>query len=186
MNDALKAVVVELRIRSMILEDLPTVLMIDRLSFPIPWSERSYRYELQQNPAAHLLVAEMIENGSSVLVGYIGYWFLIDEIHISTFAVHPEHRRGGIGKKLLKAALMRGIGLGASIATLEVRTSNHAAVDLYRGFGFEIVGRRRNYYRDNKEDAWLMTLEDLDAMQLADGGGGAWVRRRNSRPSPQR
>ncbi|NIS80798.1 MAG: ribosomal protein S18-alanine N-acetyltransferase [Anaerolineales bacterium] len=182
----MKTVVSDLRIRPMILDDLPVVISIDRLSFPIPWSERSYRYELQQNPAAHLLVAEKIENGLAGLVGYIGYWFLIDEIHISTIAVHPEHRRGGIGRQLLEAALGHGIGLGATVATLEVRISNEAAVNLYREFGFEIVGRRRNYYRDNNEDAWLMTLEGLGAEQPEESGGVAWVRRRNSRPSPRK
>lgn len=144
----------------MTLDDLSSVLMIDRLSFPLPWSERSYRYELLDNPSAHLLVAERMLAEVAMVVGYIGYWFLIDEIHISTFAVHPEHRRNGIGEKLLVAALEQAVALGALLVTLEVRVTNQAALHLYRKYGFEIVGRRANYYRDNHEDAWIMTKED--------------------------
>ena len=138
--------------------DLPTVMEIDRLSFPIPWPERSYRYELTENRAATLLVAESTERPN--VVGYLGFWLIADEAHISTLAVHPSRRRRGIGEQLLREALQMAANRGAEVVTLEVRESNQAALDLYGKFDFRVVGRRPGYYRDNREDAILMTLRD--------------------------
>ncbi len=155
-------------IREMRLGDLPTVLAIDRQSFSMPWSERSYRFELLENPAAHLLVAQ---DDEGTVVGYVGFWLIVDEAHISTLAVHPERRRQGIGERLLRAALTWAAALGADLATLEVRASNHAAQALYDKHGFLVVGRRKNYYRDDGEDALLMTLEGLQEWRWKSGGG---------------
>jgi len=165
--------VAEVVIRPMTLDDLPQVLEIDRLSFPIPWPERSYRFELSENPSSTLLVATRKEAGCTRLAGYIGFWLIVDEAHISTLAVHPRFRRQGIGSGLLEAALEQAAGKGADFATLEVRVSNQVAIDLYRRFGFHVVGRRAKYYRDNDEDALLMTLTGLRERlgNLAGGGG---------------
>lgn len=143
----------------MTLEDLPAVTEIDRLSFPVPWPERSYRFEINHNPAAQLLVAESL---AREVVGFLGYWLIADEVHISTFAVHPTHRTRHIGERMLLWALDQARDRGAEIATLEVRKSNRPAIQLYSKLGFEVVGRRTGYYRDNGEDAILMTLRGLD------------------------
>lgn len=168
----MNAKIAEVVIRPMTLDDLPQVLEIDRLSFPIPWQERSYRYELSENPSSTLLVATYEESGQTRLAGYIGFWWIVDEVHISTLAVHPRLRRQGIGSGLLKAALGQAALKGAEFATLEVRASNQAAIDLYRRFGFQVVGRRAKYYRDNDEDALLMTLTGLRERLRDVGGGG--------------
>jgi ribosomal-protein-alanine N-acetyltransferase len=159
-------------IRAMTLEDLPAVMDIDRLSFPLPWPERSFRYELLENSASHMLVAAEPAPGGSRPIGFIGFWQIVDEAHISTLAVHPDHRRGGLGADLLAAALDLAIQLGADMATLEVRVSNEAAVNLYHKFGFRVVGRRARYYRDNDEDALLMTVRDLRRRRIRSGGAG--------------
>ena len=154
------------------LDDLPEVLAIDRVSFPIPWPERSYRYELTENRASTLLVAEReTEIGAHMVAGYLGYWLITDEAHISTLAVHPEYRGLGIGRQLLQVGLQRARSSGARKATLEVRSGNAVAIGLYRRFGFEVVGRRSGYYRDNGEDALLMTVHRLHRWQEADEGG---------------
>ena len=147
-------------IQEMLLEDIPAVLEIDRVSFSNPWPERSYRYELTDNPAAQLFVAKL-DDGT--VVAYLGYWLIADEVHISTFAVHPEFRLNGIGEDLLGRALSDAQMKGAQIATLEVRESNAAAISLYEKLGFEVVGSRKGYYRDNNEDAILLTLNDISA-----------------------
>lgn len=149
-------------IREMTLEDLPAVLAIDRASFPVPWPERSYRFELIENPAAQLFVAEKADETGEQVVGFVGYWLIGDEVHISTFAVDPEHRTQGIGEQMLVRALRTARARGAELATLEVRASNGPAIHLYEKKGFEEVGRRAGYYRDNGEDAILMTLHDLN------------------------
>jgi len=89
-------------------------------------------------------------------------WFIIDEAHIATLAVHPSYRGFGVAKCLLTTALKSALDKGMKLATLEVRANNHAAQALYRHFGFENVGQRRRYYRDNNEDAIIMTLNHLD------------------------
>ena len=160
-------------IREMTLDDLPVVLQIDNLSFPLPWPERSYRFELTRNPAAHLLVAELDSVHQPFVIGFAGCWLIADEVHVSTLAVHPDYRRQGIGERLLLAVLDWALGMGADIATLEVRVSNHAAVNMYLKNGFVIEGRKISYYRDNNEDALLMTLTDLNKKH-AEVDGGDW------------
>ncbi len=149
----------------MLLEDVPAVLEIDRVSFSNPWPERSYRYEITDNPAAQLFVATL-DDGT--LVGYLGYWLFGDEVHISTFAVHPEFRLQGIGVDLLKSALAAAAEKGAKVATLEVRESNDPAIALYEKLGFEEIGSRNGYYRDNNEDAILMTLDQISSLDQVD------------------
>lgn len=163
---------IEATVRAMGLDDLAHVLEIDQLSFPVPWPERSYRYELTENPASNLLVAESNPPVQRV-VGFIGCWLIADEVHISTLAVHPSFRGLGIGRILLEETLDQSARRGAEIATLEVRVSNAVAVNLYRKLGFEIVGRRPGYYRDNGEDALLMTVSGLPGRGWGADGGEA-------------
>jgi ribosomal-protein-alanine N-acetyltransferase len=157
-------------IRPMSMDDLNRVTEIDKLSFPLPWPESSYRFELTANRASILLVAEV----AGRLVGYVGCWLLVDEVHISTLAVHPEFRQQGIARRLLNDLLHQAASGGAELATLEVRISNQAAIDLYESFGFQISGRRPRYYRDNQEDAHIMTLYELPGstsrMEVRHGG----------------
>jgi ribosomal-protein-alanine N-acetyltransferase len=155
------------------LSDIPQVAVIDRLSFPQPWSEQSYRFELQDNANAHFFVALAAGRNSQGLtpwwqrvlgqrpprtvIGYAGFWLVVDEAHINTIAIHPEWRRRGLGEQLLVTLLDRARALSARTATLEVRVSNLAAQQLYHKRHFEEVGRRPHYYRDG-EDAILMTV----------------------------
>jgi ribosomal-protein-alanine N-acetyltransferase len=152
-------------IREMQPEDIPAVMDIDRNSFPNPWPENTYRYELRKNPSSHLLVIQSRETAQ--VVGVAGYWLVIDEAHISTFAVHPGWRNRGVGKVLLAAILRQAASLGAGSALLEVRAGNRAAQALYRGFGFRPVGLRKGYYKDNGEDAVLMTAERMDGSGIS-------------------
>ena len=144
-------------IRKMTVEDVPAAHEIDRLSFALPWPERSLRFEVTDNPAARCWVAELDGN----VVGMLVLWVIIDEAHIATLATHHEFRRQGIAKQLLVTALDNAYVEGARSALLEVRAGNEAAQAMYRKFGFEIVGRRERYYKDNNEDAVLMTLKRL-------------------------
>lgn len=160
----------DLTVRAMTLDDLEAVCRIDRASFPKPWPERTYRFELTRNPAAQLFVAELHADTRKI-VGYIGLWFIVDEAHISTLAVDPEHRRQGLGERLLICALTYAAQHGADRTTLEVRVSNESAINLYRKFGFEIVGRRKAYYRFNHEDAHIMALDSMSRWRFLSGGG---------------
>jgi ribosomal-protein-alanine N-acetyltransferase len=158
-------------IREMALDDIPIVLQIDQLSFPLPWPERSYRFELTRNPSSHLLVAEADGALPNSILGFAGSWLIADEVHISTLAVHPDYRRQGIGEKLLLTLLYWAVNKGAGIATLEVRISNQAAIRLYQKFGFIIRGQKKGYYRDNNEDAFTMMASDLPTLVAENFGG---------------
>lgn len=144
-------------IRKMTLDDIEQVIAIDRESFSLPWPERSFRFELTDNPASRCWVAEL----DGKIVGMIVVWLIVDEVHVTTIATHPDFRRQGIAKNLLSHALQHLSIEGAQSSFLEVRASNLAAQDLYRKFGFEESGVRRRYYRDNDEDAILMTLSAI-------------------------
>jgi ribosomal-protein-alanine N-acetyltransferase len=144
-----------IQIRKMELADIPSVLAIDQASFTLPWPESSYRYEVLSNRVARCLVAE---DQQHQIVGMIVSWILTDELHIATFATHAGRRREGIGTLLLRKALTDASHSGARRAYLEVRESNLVAQAVYGKFGFKVSGRRPRYYRDNNEDAILMTL----------------------------
>jgi [ribosomal protein S18]-alanine N-acetyltransferase len=160
--------VLPLKFRLMKLEDVGRVHEIDVLSFSLPWPEKSFRFELTENPSTLALVAEIQpESASALLIGTSVVWIILDEAHIATIAIHPDYRGRGYGKRLLAETLRRSIQRGAQLATLEVRASNLVAQQMYREFGFTIVGRRLHYYRDNDEDAILMTVDNLGSRYLA-------------------
>ena len=149
-------------IEDMTLDDIDGVQEVERASFPVPWPANAFRHELTQNKNARYLVAR---DGGRI-VGYAGLWLMVDEAHITTFAVHPAWRRQRLGERLLLAFLDLARDRHAREATLEVRLSNVAARRLYEKYGFRPVGLRPRYYSDNNEDALIMTTEPLDEPQM--------------------
>jgi [ribosomal protein S18]-alanine N-acetyltransferase len=150
------------RYRPMVLADVPRVHEIDRLSFSMPWSERSFRFEVTENRNSLVLVAEEMENGRPPeIIGMTVIWVIIDEAHIATIATDPEHRGKGIGRGLLARGLLTAYERGARLAYLEVRRGNLVAQEMYKKFGFHVAGERLRYYQDNNEDALLMTLDPI-------------------------
>ncbi|TME32736.1 MAG: ribosomal-protein-alanine N-acetyltransferase [Chloroflexi bacterium] len=141
----------------MTLDDIDGVQEVERASFPVPWPANAFRHELTQNKNARYLVAR--EGGR--IVGYAGLWLMVDEAHITTFAVHPDSRRQRIGERLLVRVFEMAAALNAEWLTLEVRASNLAAQKLYEKYGFRRAGVRRRYYSDNNEDALIMWTERL-------------------------
>jgi ribosomal-protein-alanine N-acetyltransferase len=152
----------KLVIRKMTLDDIPAVVDLDQKSFSLPWPERSFRFELTDNPASRCWVAEL----DGRVIGMVVVWLIVDEAHVATIATHPDFRRKGVAKRLLSHALRKLMEQGARSSFLEVRESNLAAQEMYRKFGYEETGRRRRYYKDNDEDAILMNLGSLSAESL--------------------
>jgi len=149
-------------IRKMAVEDVPAVAALDQISFSLPWPERSFHFEVTSNPASRCWVAE----ADGRIVGMIVAWLFVDEVHIATITTHPDFRKQGIGQKLLVHTLRYTHAEGAVTSFLEVRESNLAAQEMYRKFGYENTGRRKRYYKDNDEDAILMTLTPLNVESL--------------------
>lgn len=152
-------------LRSMTLADVPQVHHLDTLSFSLPWSERSFRFEVNENPNSVVWVAEAAQNETESapreVIGMAVVWVILDEAHIATIATHPDYRGWGVGRLLLARSLLVAYERGARLAYLEVRRGNLTAQHMYQRFGFAVVGERRRYYQDNGEDALLMTLDPL-------------------------
>ena len=144
-------------IRFMRLKDVDQVAGIEEATFARPWSRESFRQELTRNAVARYLVADEDEQ----ILGYAGAWVILDESHITNIAVREDARGRGLGKRLTADLLQILSNLGASYATLEVRVSNIRAQNLYKSMGFVSVGKRKRYYEDNNEDAFLMVCEHL-------------------------
>ena len=153
---------VRLRTEPMAIGDLDAVQDIERRSFRTPWPAHAYRTELETNRLATYLVARM----DGRVVGYGGMWVMVDEAHITTFAVDPDLRRRRIGERILLALLDVASSRNAREATLEVRLSNLPARRLYEKYGFRPVGLRPRYYSDDNEDALIMTTEPLAEPQM--------------------
>ena len=153
---------VRVSIEPMRLEDVPDVHRIESASFPTPWPDYAFKQEIQTNRLAHYLVVK----AGDETVGYGGMWLMVDEAHVTTFAVLPEWRRRGIGGRLMLELMHVALKLNAHIVTLEVRLSNHAARALYGKFGFRPVGIRPRYYSDNNEDALIMTTAPIASDEM--------------------
>ena len=147
------------RIEPMTLGDLERVHAIERASFFPTWPDDAYRTELTTNKLATYFVARL----EDVVIGFAGIWLMVDEAHVTTFAVDPAWRRRGVGERLLLALLDVSVARRAREATLEVRLSNMAARRLYEKYGFRPVGIRPRYYSDNGEDALIMTTDPLES-----------------------
>lgn len=142
----------EVRFRLMKIDDIESILEVERNSFATPWTADAFYNELINNHFAYYVVAEVGER----VVGHCGVWVIMDEAHITNVAVHPEYRGKKIGEKLLKYIMALSISYGAQKMTLEVRVSNLVAQNLYKKLGFEAHGMRKGYYTDNNEDAIIM------------------------------
>jgi ribosomal-protein-alanine N-acetyltransferase len=100
------------------------------------------------------------------VVGYAGLWLMVDEAHVTTIGVHPDHRGQGVGELLFLGLADLAAELSALRVTLEVRVSNIGAQAMYRKFGLDIAGLRRRYYSDNGEDAYIMWSEPIASPQF--------------------
>ena len=139
--------------------DLKDVIMIERLSFSIPWNEEMFQSELSFD-FAHNFTCKLSLNGTGdILVGYMCFWLFHGEAHILNIAVHPDYRRMGLGTHLMHFFIDFCCTMKVETLTLDVRSSNHSALEMYRKLGFQKTGLRPHYYADNDEDALIMALK---------------------------
>lgn len=141
----------------MTLEHIDPIMIVENLSFKIPWSKNAFTEEISNNKFARYITAFF--NGT--IVGYAGLWKVFEEGHITNIAVHPEYRGNGIGNVLLQELILLAKNEGILSLTLEVRKSNVVAQSLYNKYGFVIEGTRKAYYADNGEDAVIMWKNDV-------------------------
>jgi ribosomal-protein-alanine N-acetyltransferase len=176
-------------IRPMEYEDIAQVSKIDREAFPGEWvfrSQSAYKQDLN-NPSVRYIVAcnkrdvpESERKGTQKspcfkrllstdrhlnvpenIVGFSGFWMMMQEAHVIAIGVRDSCRRLGIGEGLLVATIELAQILNASVVTLEVRASNEIAQELYRKYGFRVTGRRPRYYSSDGEDAIIMSTDNI-------------------------
>ena len=148
----------EISIRRMKESDLDDVLVVENKAFATPWSRTAFEEEVTNNDLAHYLVV-VDEEGQ--LVGYGGFWLVLDEAHVTNIALLPEYQGRSLGSLLLEHMILTAKMLGAVSMTLEVRPSNMPARKLYSNRGFVERGLRPNYYAELGEDALIMWLDKL-------------------------
>lgn len=153
--------VADVLIRQMMEEDLSEVCAIEQNSFSDPWCEEDFRSSLQEANNGYLVA---VING--IIVGYCGYWGIVDEGYIYNVAVKKEFRKHKIGYQMLKTLLFDSLDRGITSFTLEVRASNEAAIRLYESLGFERAGIRRDFYSKPNEDAVIMWLKLIQQFPL--------------------
>ena len=147
----------ELIFRAMTPADVDAVSEIEIKSFALPWKRDTF-FEVVQRENTAYVVGEL----GGKIVAYAGAWLAFGEAEVMSVAVDPEFRGRGFGRKLFAELLKICKSRGATAVTLEVRPSNTAAIKIYESFGLKSVGRRKNYYVDNGEDALIMWNTHLE------------------------
>jgi ribosomal-protein-alanine N-acetyltransferase len=148
----------DIEIRKMVMEDVSAVTAIDFAEDKDPWTENLFRQELQI-PISHTLVASSKSDRGSQIAGFITFWMVADEVQLHKISVSRQVQRQGIGRRLFQAMTEQAVVRGLSMATLEVRSTNQAAIKLYEAFGFQVTAVRKGYYGGTGEDALMMSAE---------------------------
>lgn len=155
-----KAEIRTLRLEPLSEPMIARVLEIEQLSNSAPWTEASFRNELDH---PHGIFRVAIADGK--VVGFGGLWCVIDEAHVTTLAVDPAARRHGIAWKLMVELLQEAQKRGMTCSTLEVRAGNEAAIKVYERLGYTSTAVRKRYYPDNREDAVVMWMRHLESWE---------------------
>jgi ribosomal-protein-alanine N-acetyltransferase len=138
-------------VRSMDINDLDEIVNIEKDLYKVPWNEKQFKYELEENEFSYLFVLE--HNG--VIVGYYGFWVMFEESDITKVSIRKEFQGMKLSNILMEDCFSRIGSLGCTKINLEVRTTNFKAVNLYKKYGFEDVIVRKNYYGKG-EDALIL------------------------------
>lgn len=147
-----------LKIERMCLAHLDDVMEIEENCYgEHHWARESFVNEIDNQISEYLCAV----NEENKCVGYLGMWNIIDEAHITNFAVNPKFQSKGIGHFLIINAIEKCYEKKIKYITLEVRTSNKKAKSIYEKFGFKSLGVRKKYYQDNNEDAIIMWTENI-------------------------
>ncbi len=149
---------IKIELKRMEEADIPSIMEIESVSFgKYHWSENSFVSEINNKMAYYFSAF----NEAGKLVGYCGFWDILEEGHITTFAVREEYRSNKIAEQIMINLIKKAQEIGVKWFTLEVRVSNIPAINLYEKFGFESIGVREKYYQDNNEDALIMWTKNI-------------------------
>lgn len=141
-----------MKLRRMELIDLEIISNLEIDLFTSPWKKQDFEYEISKNEFAHYYIVEVDDD----IVGYFGLWCLFDQAQITTIGTKKEYQKQGVGSFMMEQLIRIAIDNECEFITLEVRVSNQVAQNLYMKHGFETINIRKDYYKDNHEDAYLM------------------------------
>ncbi|MHC9544210.1 MAG: ribosomal protein S18-alanine N-acetyltransferase [Vulcanimicrobiota bacterium] len=144
-------------------EDIPRIREIEKKSFIELWPDDSFEREITENRVAYYLTARI----DGIIAGYMGTWLIMDESHITTFAVDPDYRGRKVGFHLLWHLMSHTVLKGARWSTLEVNEENAPALHLYEKFRFKRIGKRKEYYANGK-NAVVMWVGNLQKQEYRD------------------
>ena len=153
----------KIEIKSLISNEVSEVAALDRVCLGGFWADDAYLREIDSDKSSlvGLHLSEFENGNSSQMIGMGCLWSIVEEAHITLLAIHPDYRRQGLGQLLLLYLLKDAIARKLEWATLEVNENNLAAVRLYQKYGFEIAGKRKNYYQPAGDDALVLWLKQI-------------------------
>ena len=128
------------------LENLNACLKLDEIALKRLWSKNQWKNELTDSRRICLGIFN-----SSNLIALACGWIIVDELHLTAIAVHPNYRRRGLAQLILENLFIKALYRGCNQATLEVKSNTPAALGLYRRCGFKTTGIRRNYYKNGSD-----------------------------------
>ena len=144
-------------IREMTHDDVDTILQIEEMCYGAHhWSRESFLTELANKISTYLCILS-----DNKCIGYIGYWKIMDEAHVTNISIHPDFQNKKLAHRLILSMIDECYSEKIKYITLEVRVSNERAIHLYEKFGFKSLGVRKKYYQDNNEDALIMWSENI-------------------------
>jgi len=165
-----------LEIRPAIADQVEQILALDQLCFGGIWTKDGYLREIDSpNTSLQLLwLPEELIAEKPKLIGIGCLWSIVDEAHITLLGIHPQYQHQGLGMLLLNSLLQEAKERNLHHATLEVKSSNEKAIQLYKKFGFQIAGTRKNYYPKTGEDAFILWLNWIDQAEFQLKLDGYW------------
>ncbi|BAZ45139.1 ribosomal-protein-alanine acetyltransferase [Chondrocystis sp. NIES-4102] len=149
-------------IKPISLSQVPTIVSLDQLCLGGIWTSEGYISEIE-SPNSNLLGLHILDENytNSEIIGMGCLWVIADEAHITLLAIHPDYRRQGLGQLLLLTLLESAVARNLNWATLEVNAHNDGAINLYEKLGFNIIGKRKKYYKSTGDDALVLWLKNL-------------------------
>ena len=136
----------QLEVISIGVEYLNDCLSLDKISMNGLWSKGQWEKELSDSKK---ICFGILKN--SKIIALCTGWLIVDELQITSIAVHPKEQRQGLGGKILSSILLEAVASGAKKATLEVKKSNSSAQALYLKLNFKVIGIRKKYYKDGTD-----------------------------------
>lgn len=141
--------------------EVPAIVALDQICLGGLWTKAGYLREIESDRSTLVSLDLLHEEAQTQMIGMACLWSIVSEAHITLLAIHPEHRHQGLGQLLLLTLLKEAIARQLEWATLEVNEGNLAALNLYQKYGFQIAGKRKNYYQSTGDDALVLWLKGI-------------------------